>query len=96
MVQLNRHLGPQWSHNNPPMTSPALTLPLYIPFLYSLSTQSLNRRLAPNWSQDNPLFSLPLPDISHLLIVTPSLQFFSTSSLLPLSPHQSQDNPPND
>ena len=40
------------------MTSPPLTLPLIIPFLYS------------------------------------SLQFFSTSSLLPLSPHLSQDHPP--
>ena len=45
--------------DHPPvcMTSPPLTLPLYIPFLYS------------------------------------SLQFFSTSSLLPLSPHRSQDHP---
>ena len=41
------------------MTSPPLTLPLIIPFLYS------------------------------------SLQFFSTSSLLPLSPHRSQDQPPH-
>ena len=58
MVQLNCHWAPHRSQDNPHcMTSPPLTLPLYIPFLYS------------------------------------SLQFFSTSSLLPLSPHRSQDNP---
>ena len=58
MVQLNRRWAPHRSQDNPHcMTSPPLTLPLYIPFLYS------------------------------------SLQSFSTCSLLPLSPHLSQDHP---
>ena len=39
MVQLNRRWAPHRSQDNPPcMTSPPLTLPLYIPFLYSWST----------------------------------------------------------
>ena len=45
---------PTGHKTTPHMTSPPLTLPFYIPFLYSLSTQSLNRRWAPHWSQDNP------------------------------------------
>ena len=39
MVQLNRCWAPDMSQDNPHcMTSPPLTLPLYIPILYSLST----------------------------------------------------------
>ena len=73
------------------------TFPFYIPYLLNRSIAAglpTGHKTTPLMT--NPLFSLPLPHISHLLIVTPSLQYFFTSSLLPLSPHQSQDNPPND
>ena len=59
MVQLNRRWAPDRSQDNR-MTSPSLTLPLYIPFLFSLSTLlpldtsimvQLNCFLAPHWSQ---------------------------------------------
>ena len=102
------------------MTSPPLTLPLYIhplstsPFctpslthLYPLPTspnmttpppilpfpQQLNCHLASHRSHDHPPIWLALFWHSLSTFIYSFLQSFCTSSLLPLSPHLSQDHP---
>ena len=54
--------------------------------------------LFPHRSRDHPPFphmtSPPLTPPLYIPFPYSSLQFFSTSSLLPLSPHLSQDHPP--
>ena len=70
MVQLNRRWAPHRSQDNPPcMISPPLTLPLYIPFLYSRTI-----RYFYNGTAQLPL-GFPLVTDNPSPILTPTLNF---------------------